>query len=165
MHLGRIVKEILVVVCAYLVRHILNGTGHAGVGRELKKVADIARPATEVGCVLIAGMVCHIHASEHMTEFNFVSVGESKAAEVAELSCRCSVGGILLRNVICESYLFLAAERCPRAGGILFDTAANVVYHKRYRIFAGMLTHIRIRISLKSCERGQKVVVLSYVRR
>ena len=58
-HIGRTVtQEIDVVVCSYLISHFINGgLVDSRELSELNKVADIAGPATEVGSVLIAGMV------------------------------------------------------------------------------------------------------------
>ena len=128
-HVGRAVtKEIIVVVCSDFVSHFINGCFvNSRDLSELNKVADIACPAAEVGCVLIAGMVSHIHAAEHVTEFYLVAVGNLEGTELSESACGSAVSFILLCNIVRKCCFFRTAEGVPCAGRIGGNTAADVV--------------------------------------
>ena len=115
LRIGMIIKEILVVICAYFLRHFFYRTAYAGIGRELNKVAYIARPAAKICGFLVSGMICHIHCAEHMRKFNLVTVRQGELIKAAKLCGKCAVGFILLCNEVNERSVFRATERSPCA--------------------------------------------------
>ena len=160
-HIGRTVtKEINLVVCSDLVSHFVNGRlVDSRDLSELNKVADIARPAAEVGCVLIAGMVSHIHAAEHMTELNLVAVWNLKRAELSQSAGGCAVGFVLLCDIIGECCFFGSAEGVPCACGIGGNTASDIVYNQCRRILIRMFADELIGIFFKVGQAFEKIAV------
>ena len=160
MHIGSIIQEILIVICSDLLCHLFDSAGDAGIMGQLYQIAYVARPASEIRSTLVAGMICHIHAAEHMAEIHFISVRKSKLAKASQFGCRGLILLILCSDIACKSRILRAAKCCPCAGGVLFYTAADVVYYKSYSIFSRMLSDILVSILFQNRQiRNKRTVV------
>ena len=64
--MGVVIEEQVLIVRADLLCHLLNRAGHAVVLAQLQQIAEVACPAAEISRRLIAGMISHVHAAEHV---------------------------------------------------------------------------------------------------
>ena len=155
-----VIEEQMLVVRADLLRHLFHGAAHAVVLAELHEVADVARPAAEIGSGLVAGVIGHVHAAEHVGEFHLIAVREREFSEVFEAARIRAVQGILLRHIAGEGGLFLTAEGIPGAGIVLLHTGADKVDHQRSRVLSRMLAGIGVSVLLQLDERREKRAVI-----
>ena len=162
MHLriGMIVQEILVVFRAYLLGHLLDCSGHSGIGRKLEKVTDIASPAAEVCGALIAGMVRHIHCAKHVCKVDLIAIGQRKDIQATQCNRICTVCLILLGNIAGKGSVFRSAEGGPCAGCVFFNTTTDVVDDQCRGLLIRVLTGKSIGIFLKGSQRSEKIRVL-----
>ena len=149
LRIGIVIQEILIIVCPDFFGHLLDCTCHSRIGRELEQVADIARPAAEVGSALIAGVICHVHCAEHMRKIDLIPVGYRESLQAAQSNGICSVGCVLLGHITGKGCIFRTAEGRPCAGCVFFHATTNVVNDKRCSILAGMFPGVSVGISLE----------------
>ena len=155
----RVIEKVFVIAGADLLGHFLYRTGHSAVGGQLHQVADITGPAAQIRSILILGVIRHVHRAEHMGKIHRITVRQDKLVQAAKPTGAGSVLRILFRYIAGKCGLFRAAERRPCTGGILLDTAADIVDHKRHGLLCGMLQHIGVCVGFKCCQRGNKITV------
>ena len=157
MGVGIVIEEILVVVGPDFLGHLLHRAGDTAVLRELQQIANIAGPAAKIGSVLIAGMIGHIQAAEHVGKLHLIPVGNGKAFQIAESA---DAGPLLLvtgRHKCGKCRLFFSAEGVPGAGIVLFHTAANIVDNQTHRILAAVFLGKCIGTLLQKLQAGHEV--------
>ena len=152
MYVRHVMEEVLVIVGADLLRHLLHRAGNAAIGGQLHQIANVAGPASQIRRALDLGVIRHIHSAEHMGEFHGIAVRQCKLAQAAEAAGAGVVLCVLFRHIAGKRRLLLAAERRPCTGGILLNAAADIVDHKRHGFLFGMLPHIGACVCFKCCQ-------------
>ena len=155
-----IMEKILVVVRADLLCHLLDRTGHTGIGRKLEQVTDVTGPAAEVSGTLVACVVGHVHCTEHMRKIDRIPVGKLKFIQAAQTTRSCRIGSILFGDIARKVRILRSAERRPCTGRILFHAGTDVIDDKRRCVFSGMLTRIHVSIFLQNSQGCEKITVL-----
>ena len=145
-------EEVLVIVGADLLRHLLHRAGNAAIGGQLHQIANVAGPASQIRRALDLGVIRHIHSAEHMGEFHGIAVRQCKLAQTAEVAGAGVVLCVLFRHIAGKRRLLRAAERRPCTGGILLNAAADIVDHKRHGFLFGMFPHKGACVCFKCCQ-------------
>ena len=152
MYVRHVIEEVLVIVGADLLRHLLHRAGNTAIGGQLHQIANIAGPASQIRRALDLGVIRHIHSAEHMGKFHGIAVRQCKLAQAAEAAGAGVVLCVLFRHIAGKHRLLRAAERRPCTGGILLNAAADIVNHKRHGFLFGMLPHKGACVCFKCCQ-------------
>ena len=158
MGIGVIIEEILIVGRADFLGHLFHSTGHASIGGQLHKVADVAGPVSQISGLLDAGMVGHVHAAEHMGKVHFIAVGQGEFFQRAQ-TLGVFPRAFLRCNIVYKGRIFRSAESVPRSGGVLFHTCADVVDNQSHRVLVGMLKRVLAGIDFKLLQAGEEITV------